>query len=564
MFIHKTLFFYIVKWYNYIGGKSMAYQTLYRKYRPGSFELVYGQDAIVKTLKNVVKNDKLSHAYLFTGPRGTGKTSCAKLFAKTINCLNNVDGDACNECDSCKSFNDNSNPDIIEIDAASNNGVDEIRELKNKINLVPAVSKYKTYIIDEVHMLSIGAFNALLKTLEEPPKYVIFILATTEPQKLPITVISRCQRFDFKSISNDQMKKCLENIVKEEKIKIDSEAIDEIIINANGGMRDAIGMLDQAFAFCDKKITVQDIQELSGSISNKEITNYFIDVINKNYEKVIKTIKSWYEKGKDFSIITQKLIDYIRKAILYKKNIKQNITIEEDFYKKCSEKNLYFIIDSLMDLLSKIQINTQKQLVFEVEMIKLMENLNENKLNIEKKEENVSRETLEDEKKNDVPRETSNTQNNSLTELKKIRINNILLDSSRQELMFVKNMWENFNEYLVDEKYKKTAGMLVDTVPVAASNKGIIVTVPGEPLLKKIEGNYEQSKELIRKVLNNDYKTVYITEDYWFEIRPEYVKKVKNKELTHIDEEEILKKVVKERSNTSVTEFSDLIEMEEK
>lgn len=542
----------------------MAYQTLYRKYRPGSFELVYGQDAIVKTLKNVVKNDKLSHAYLFTGPRGTGKTSCAKLFAKTINCLNNVDGDACNECDSCKSFNDNSNPDIIEIDAASNNGVDEIRELKNKINLVPAVSKYKTYIIDEVHMLSIGAFNALLKTLEEPPKYVIFILATTEPQKLPITVISRCQRFDFKSISNDQMKKCLENIVKEEKIKIDSEAIDEIIINANGGMRDAIGMLDQAFAFCDKKITVQDIQELSGSISNKEITNYFIDVINKNYEKVIKTIKSWYEKGKDFSIITQKLIDYIRKAILYKKNIKQNITIEEDFYKKCSEKNLYFIIDSLMDLLSKIQINTQKQLVFEVEMIKLMENLNENKLNIEKKEENVSRETLEDEKKNDVPRETSNTQNNSLTELKKIRINNILLDSSRQELMFVKNMWENFNEYLVDEKYKKTAGMLVDTVPVAASNKGIIVTVPGEPLLKKIEGNYEQSKELIRKVLNNDYKTVYITEDYWFEIRPEYVKKVKNKELTHIDEEEILKKVVKERSNTSVTEFSDLIEMEEK
>ena len=183
----------------------MAYQTLYRKYRPKTFELVYGQDVIVKTLKNVIKNDKLSHAYLFTGPRGTGKTSSAKLFAKAINCLNNKDGDACNECENCKSFNNNSNPDIIEIDAASNNGVDEIREIKNKVSLVPSMSKYKVYIIDEVHMLSIGAFNALLKTLEEPPEYIIFILATTEPQKIPATIISRCQRFDFKKISEEDI-----------------------------------------------------------------------------------------------------------------------------------------------------------------------------------------------------------------------------------------------------------------------------------------------------------------------------------------------------------------------
>ena len=232
----------------------MAYQTLYRKYRPKSFDLVYGQDVIVKTLKNVIKNNKLSHAYLFTGPRGTGKTSCAKLFAKAINCLDNTStGDACNKCENCLSFNNNSNPDIIEIDAASNNGVDEIREIKNKVNLVPAMSKYKVYIIDEVHMLSIGAFNALLKTLEEPPEYIIFILATTEPQKLPTTVISRCQRFDFKSISRESMKQCLENIIQKEKINIDTAALDEIILNSNGGMRDAIGMLDQAFAFSDEK-----------------------------------------------------------------------------------------------------------------------------------------------------------------------------------------------------------------------------------------------------------------------------------------------------------------------
>lgn len=302
----------------------MAYQTLYRKYRPKSFDLVYGQDVIVKTLKNVIKNDKLSHAYLFTGPRGTGKTSCAKLFAKTINCLDNASGDACNKCKNCISFNNNSNPDIIEIDAASNNGVDEIREIKNKINLVPTISKYKVYIIDEVHMLSIGAFNALLKTLEEPPEYVIFILATTEPQKLPTTVISRCQRFDFKSISNEGMKQCLKNIIEKEKINIDSLALNEIILNSNGGMRDAIGMLDQAFAFSDEKITLDDIQELSGTISDKQIAEILMKIINKKYSDVIKFIKKISNQGKDFTLILQKIMIFLYKIILYKKNIELN------------------------------------------------------------------------------------------------------------------------------------------------------------------------------------------------------------------------------------------------
>ena len=233
----------------------MSYIALYRKYRPKTFENVFGQDIIVKTLKNLIKNDKLSHAYLFTGPRGTGKTSCAKLFSKVINCINPKDGDACDECENCKIFNSNQNPDIIEIDAASNNGVDEIREIKNKITLVPSISKYKVYIIDEVHMLSIGAFNALLKTLEEPPEYIIFILATTEPQKIPATIISRCQKFDFKPIAPIKMKDCLKNIINKENIVIEEEAIDEIIVNSLGGMRDAIGMLDQSFGFCEEYIT---------------------------------------------------------------------------------------------------------------------------------------------------------------------------------------------------------------------------------------------------------------------------------------------------------------------
>ena len=225
------------------------YQALYRKYRPKTFDDVVGQDVIVKTLKNSIKNDMVSHAYLFCGPRGTGKTSIAKIFAKILNCTNLKDLEPCNECVSCIQVNTNQNIDIIEIDAASNNGVDEIREIRNKITLVPANSKYKIYIIDEVHMLSGAAFNALLKTLEEPPSHVIFIFATTEPQKIPTTILSRCQRFDYKKISDSKIVERLKFIAKSEKINISDEALFEIARLSDGGMRDSISLLDQALAY---------------------------------------------------------------------------------------------------------------------------------------------------------------------------------------------------------------------------------------------------------------------------------------------------------------------------
>ena len=230
--------------YRFVRWKMM-YKALYRKYRPKSFDEIYGQDVIKKTIINEIKNNKISHAYLFCGPRGTGKTSVAKLVAKLINCENSKNGVACNECESCKQINNNSNLDIIEIDAASNNGVDEIRELKDKVKFLPTISKYKVYIIDEVHMLSTGAFNALLKTLEEPPKHVVFILATTEVNKIPITIISRCQRFDFKKISSENIYNRLKYIVNEENINITDDAIKEISILSDGGLRDAIGLLDK-------------------------------------------------------------------------------------------------------------------------------------------------------------------------------------------------------------------------------------------------------------------------------------------------------------------------------
>ena len=247
------------------------YQTLYRKYRPSNFNEVIGQDIIIKTIKNEIKNNKLSHAYIFSGPRGTGKTSTAKIIAKTINCENPIDLMPCNKCVNCTLINNKQSIDIIEIDAASNNGVDEIRELRNNVNLVPSSGKYKIYIIDEVHMLSIGAFNALLKTLEEPPSHVIFILATTEIHKIPNTILSRCQKFDFNKISVNKIKERLEYIIKEEKINIEEEAIIEIARLADGGMRDALSILDQVISYSDDKITVSSIHEINGTIPQYEL-----------------------------------------------------------------------------------------------------------------------------------------------------------------------------------------------------------------------------------------------------------------------------------------------------
>ena len=557
----------------------MAYQTLYRKYRPNSFELVYGQDTIVKTLKNIIKNKKLSHAYLFTGPRGTGKTSSAKLFAKAINCLNNKSGDACNECENCKSFNENSNPDIIEIDAASNNGVDEIREIKNKVNLVPAMSKYKVYIIDEVHMLSIGAFNALLKTLEEPPEYVIFILATTEPQKIPATIVSRCQRFDFKSISSNKMKECLENIVEKEKIDINDGALQEIIDNSNGGMRDAIGLLDQASAFCEDTITATDIEELSGNISELEIRTILVDIIKKEYKNIFDKITDYSKRGKDFSLICEKIINYVKKGILYKKKVQlDKIDVEDkELYDSISDSKLYLIIDFLVETLVKVKESYQKELTFEVQIIQLIDKLSgereilANNVNVSRgtlttkkqKMEDVPRETSSENKKieNNVPRET--LEKSPIDEIKNIRINNILKEATKQDMQFVLDLWDNINDYLIDDKYKLVAGILIDAKPVAVSKQGVIITLPLDSTVNRIEKEYDNSKELLKEIYNENYKVVYISSDYWKKVRPTYVEKAKNGTLEIIDENEILEKIKKINNKNSVNEFNELIEMEE-
>ena len=258
------------------------YQALYRKYRPKTFEDVVGQKTTIKTLENSIVNDRITHAYLFTGPRGTGKTSIAKIFAKVINCHNRQNFTPCDECISCKQVQ---NVDIIEMDAASNNGVDEIREIRDKVNLVPSFGKYKVYIVDEVHMLSNQAFNALLKTLEEPPSHVIFILATTEPHKIPETILSRCQRYDFKKISEKDIYERIKYICKEEKIEIEEEAIKLISKVSDGGLRDSISLLDQLIAYTNDVINVNDVNDVYGIISKYEIIDLLLQKENRASQK---------------------------------------------------------------------------------------------------------------------------------------------------------------------------------------------------------------------------------------------------------------------------------------
>lgn len=355
----------------------MGYTALYRKFRPLTFSDMVGQEHITQTLKNQIMSGRVGHAYLFNGGRGTGKTTSAKILARAINCINPQDGEPCNECEICKAILSESLPDVVDMDAASNNGVDDIRSIKEEVNFLPTKAKYRVYIIDEVHMLSTGAFNALLKTLEEPPEHVKFILATTEPQKLPATILSRCQRFDFGRISDENIVKRLEIVCSESKIEATKAALNLIAVLAEGAMRDALSILERCIQDGNNKIDEDKIKDLVGMPKLTYIKGLSKSIFEYNIDDALEFIGNILEEGKDLNYSLWEIIKYVKDILVFKTSgklgIYNNDEIEDikSLSEIISKERLINIIYELSDLENRMKISTQKSIIFEAGIIKL-------------------------------------------------------------------------------------------------------------------------------------------------------------------------------------------------
>lgn len=355
----------------------MNYTALYRKFRPKKFEDIVGQEHITKTLKNQIISNRVGHAYLFNGTRGTGKTSAAKILARAVNCLNPKDGEPCNECEICQAAMSGALTDIVEMDAASNNSVDDIRIIRDEVNFLPTLAKYRVYIIDEVHMLSTGAFNALLKTLEEPPAHVKFILATTEPQKLPATILSRCQRFDFKKISSENISKRLQYICDESKIEITKEALKVIAVLSEGAMRDALSILERCLQEGNNQINEELVKELVGIPKLEYISGISESIIKYDVDNALRIVNEVLKQGKDISNLIWEIIKYFKDILVYKTSQELEIYNEKEIEKikelanNISKERLLQIIYDLSNLSNDIKWSSQKGLMFQVEIIKL-------------------------------------------------------------------------------------------------------------------------------------------------------------------------------------------------
>ena len=361
----------------------MSYVALYRKFRPKKFEDVIGQEHITKTIRNQILNNRIGHAYLFSGGRGSGKTSTAKILARAVNCEHLENGEPCNECNICKQAIEGSLIDITEMDAASNNGVDNIRDIREEVEFIPTKAKYRVYIIDEVHMLSTGAFNALLKTLEEPPAHVIFILATTEPQKLPTTILSRCQRFDFKRISQNDIVKRLKFICENSEVNIEENALKLISNLADGAMRDAISILDRCISENNENITEKLVRELTGIPKFEYLLDMSESILEKNIEKTLELTEKIVNEGKEITVFLWELIKMMRDFLMLKANCNVSTYNEEEMTRilallqNVKKEDIISVIDELSSLEAKMKWSTEQSIIFETGLIKIC--LNENK-----------------------------------------------------------------------------------------------------------------------------------------------------------------------------------------
>ena len=545
----------------------MLYQALYRKYRPKTFDEVCGQKIVVQSLKNTIINNKLTHAYLFIGPRGTGKTSIAKIFAKTINCEHPKNGNSCEKCEICKLSNNNENVDIIEMDAASNNGVDEIREIKNHVTLMPTFSKYKVYIIDEVHMLSAGAFNALLKTLEEPPRHVIFILATTEPQKVPLTIMSRCQSFEFKSISPNLMKEKIKYICEQEKIKISDDAIEQICVDSNGGLRDGIGLLDQLNSYSNGDIKKEDVLLLNGRISEEDITSLFNYLSNNDIDSSFNLSDKLDEDGKDFLFVCEDIIKYLKKIL-----VQYQIDNKNELINKIGKEKFINIIFQITDYMNYMRYLREKKIYFDLLIIKLIDQLNNtnvryNNLLIDEPKENkvITKEIIKEEEKV-IKENKSRTIDEKYDKYKKlmdIRLNNILASADKESLKEYIEFNSNLENTLDNLDERKIFNLLSDCSIKAGSKDGIIITASNENILYELFDSLNEIEKLFLNKMSKELKVCFYDEKLWNNKRSIYVDKIRNKEKIEIlDETKILDEINKKESSDN-NEFEDLLEIGE-
>ena len=538
----------------------MSYKALYRTYRPQTFEEMAGQKHILKTLQNAIKENKIAHAYLFTGPRGTGKTSMAKLLAKALNCES--DHGPCNECENCNEIINGSHPDVVEIDAASNNGVDEVRNLIDKVKYSPILGKYKVYIIDEVHMMSTGAFNALLKTLEEPPAHVIFILATTEPHKVLPTIISRCQRFDFGRISSGDIKERIETVLNKESINYGDGVVDLVCELCDGGMRDALSILDQAIAYAGNDLSCDHIREIYGVTSLSEKIELLNCISDNDEESIVNKINEYDDKGVDLTRLTIGLIDLLKEVIIYKNSNNRKILkiIDEDSISSFKETNvnkLFKWIDVLVDALSNYKKVNAPKSFFELACLKMASSnggvSQENVVyvtkevvvekpvvtTIEKKEEVVQEQTvslrpaptlevkeeIKEEKKEESAVSAVNTSNEEKFIPTEDDLLNVLVQATKDDLNMAKQKWVILPKYLNSPSTAKATVLLMDGLPVAAAKNMIVLAYDTDTYLNRVNSisNHDMMNNFLKAIYNDNMMCYCVTKEEFMRLKDTYM-----------------------------------------
>ena len=538
----------------------MSYQALYRVWRPQRFDDMVGQQVVTRTLKDAIITHQISHAYLFAGPRGTGKTSAAKIFAKAVNCHHSQDGEPCNECDTCKAITNGQLNDVIEIDAASNNGVEEIRDIRDKAKYAPTQADYKVYIIDEVHMLSTGAFNALLKTLEEPPANVIFILATTEPHKIPLTIISRVQRFDFRRISATDSFERMKYILDQKKVEYDEKALWVIANAAEGGMRDALSILDQVLSFSDNQVKLDDALLVTGSVTKQLLKKYFLEVCQNQSASALETMKQILGEGKDGQRFIEDLISFIRDVLLYQESpdlIKVESTglKDEDFTelsKAASSTTLYRMIDDLNNIQMEMRFTTHPDVYLEVLTVKLSQpeadqpvasvskptqaNQEANQAEVNKLQAQIQalQQTVKELQQQEAPTVKPVAKSSSKAVKGQPRVKSrsnrvnlhqiypVLGAATRQDLAKMKELWgDMLNMLSVPQR-----SLLHVSQPVAASPDGIIVAFDYAFLFQQATDDQaliQAMEDGLQRLSGDQRRVVFVPKDQWPQIRKEYI-----------------------------------------